>query len=197
MKTLVIVISSNNKNKLREYKEIFEPYKNVIIKSLSDVNIDVDPIENGNTFQENSLIKAKVAWEISHTWTLADDSGLCIEALNGAPGIYSARYAGNHDSDANMNKLLAELKEKTNRNAQFRTVIALILDGETHIFEGIIKGTIAQKKLGSGGFGYDPIFIPEGYQQSFAQLGIDVKNSISHRARAMEKLFKFLHSKFS
>ena len=143
------------------------------------------------------MIKAKYIYENFNCDCFADDSGLEVEALDGKPGIYSARYAGNHDSDANMNKLLAELKEKTNRNAQFRTVIALILDGETHIFEGIIKGTIAQKKLGSGGFGYDPIFIPEGYQQSFAQLGIDVKNSISHRARAMEKLFKFLHSKFS
>ena len=179
------------------YANKFQEVADLLIENEKIKKIEKNIAETADTFEGNSLIKAKYIYENFNCDCFADDSGLEVEALDGKPGIYSARYAGNHDSDANMNKLLAELKEKTNRNAQFRTVIALILDGETHIFEGIIKGTIAQKKLGSGGFGYDPIFIPEGYQQSFAQLGIDVKNSISHRARAMEKLFKFLHSKFS
>lgn len=190
-----LVFATNNKHKIEEVSAMLSGKFELL--SMKDIHCDIDIAETADTFEGNALIKAKYIYENFNCDCFADDSGLEVEALDGKPGIYSARYAGNHDSDANMNKLLAELKEKTNRNAQFRTVIALILDGETHIFEGIIKGTIAQKKLGSGGFGYDPIFIPEGYQQSFAQLGIDVKKSISHRARAMEKLFKFLHSKFS
>ena len=137
----------------------------------------------------------------------ADDTGLEVDALNGAPGVFSARYAGGegHDSEANMQKLLRELGENNNRKARFRTVIALILRGEKQevrgegqeplLFEGIVNGTIAHEKHGSEGFGYDPIFIPDGYNQSFAELGLDIKNSISHRARAVKKLADWLCAK--
>lgn len=190
-----LVFATNNKHKIEEVSAMLSGKFELL--SMKDIHCDTDIPETADTFEGNALIKARYIYENFAYDCFADDSGLEVEALGGKPGIYSARYAGNHDSDLNMNKLLDELKDETNRNAQFRTVIALILNGETHIFEGIIKGTIATKKLGCGGFGYDPIFIPEGYEQSFAQLGADVKNKISHRAKAMEKLFDFLHSKFS
>ena len=123
----------------------------------------------------------------------ADDTGLEVEALNGAPGVFSARYAGDgHDSEANMQKLLQELEGKENKKAQFRTAICLIMNGEEHLFEGIVKGEIIGEKRGGAGFGYDPIFVPEGYDLTFAELGNDIKNTISHRARAVEKLCQFL-----
>ena len=125
----------------------------------------------------------------------ADDTGLEVEALNGAPGVYSARYAGNsHDSQANMKKLLTELKGINNRKAQFRTVISLIMDGKEYFFEGIIRGNIIEKERGTSGFGYDPIFVPEEYNQTFAELGNDIKNKISHRAQAIDKLCKFIQN---
>ena len=125
----------------------------------------------------------------------ADDTGLEVDALNGAPGIHSARYAEgtDHDSNANMEKLLKELGNNNNRKARFRTVIALLLNGETHLFEGIVNGKIIYEKHGTEGFGYDPIFVPDGYEQSFAELGMEIKNQISHRARAVKKLADFLH----
>ena len=123
----------------------------------------------------------------------ADDTGLEVEALNGAPGVFSARYAGeDHDSEANMQKLLRELKGKENRKAQFRTAICLIMNGKEYLFEGIVKGEIIKEKRGGAGFGYDPIFVPEGHELTFAELGNDIKNTISHRARAVEKLCLFL-----
>ena len=123
----------------------------------------------------------------------ADDTGLEVDALNGAPGVFSARYAGDgHDSEANMQKLLKELEGKENRKAQFRTAICLIMEGKEYLFEGIVKGKIIEEKRGGAGFGYDPIFVPEGHEQTFAELGNDIKNTISHRARAVEKLCKFL-----
>lgn len=125
----------------------------------------------------------------------ADDTGLEVEALEGAPGVYSARYAGDgHNSEANMIKLLDNLKEKKNRKAQFRTAISLIIDEKEYLFEGIIKGEIGTIKKGDSGFGYDPIFVPEGYNETFAELGSDIKNKISHRALAINKLCEFLHS---
>ena len=147
------------------------------------------------------MLKAQYVVDHYHVSCFADDTGLEVEALNGAPGIYSARYAGeNHDSEANMDKLLANLEEKNNRKARFRTVIALLIteNGNTtcsHLFEGIVNGSITYERHGSEGFGYDPIFMPEGYNQTFAQLGADIKNTISHRAKAVEKLAQFLLNK--
>ena len=146
------------------------------------------------------MIKARYIWDHYHMNVFADDTGLEVEALGGRPGVHSARYAEgtDHDSEANMNKLLGELRENNDRNARFRTVIALLLqteqsaEPEAHTFEGIVEGSIACEKQGAEGFGYDPIFVPNGYDKSFAQLGLEVKNTISHRARAVGKLVEFL-----
>ena len=187
-----IVFATNNKNKLSEIREILgESFK---IVSLDDIGCYEDIPETGNTLQENALQKAKYVHEKYHIDCFADDTGLEVEALGGAPGVHSARYAEgtDHDSEANMQKLLRELSSHENRKARFRTVIALILHGETYEFEGIVNGTIGTEKQGSKGVGYDPLFIPEGYKESFAQLGEGVKNEISHRARAVKKLSDFL-----
>lgn len=187
-----IVFATNNKNKLSEIREILgESFK---IVSLDDIGCYEDIPETGNTLQENALQKARYVHEKYHIDCFADDTGLEVEALGGAPGVHSARYAEgtDHDSEANMRKLLYELRYDKNRKAQFRTVIALILYGELHEFEGLVRGKIGTEKHGTEGFGYDPLFIPEGYDESFAELGDDVKNKISHRARAVRKLADYL-----
>ena len=141
----------------------------------------------------HSLLKARYIYDKYHTDCFADDTGLEVEALNGAPGVFSARYAGDaHNSEANMNKLLRELEGADNRKARFRTVFALIVNGKEHIFEGIVKGEITKGKHGTSGFGYDPIFLPEGYTQTFAEMGNELKNKISHRAVATKKLCNFI-----
>ena len=187
-----IVFATNNKNKLSEIREILGESFEIV--SLDDIGCYEDIPETGNTLQENALQKARYVHEKYHIDCFADDTGLEVEALGGAPGAHSARYAEgtDHDSEANMQKLLRELSSHENRKARFRTVIALILHGETYEFEGIVNGTIGTEKQGSKGFGYDPLFIPEGYKESFAQLGEGVKNEISHRARAVKKLSDFL-----
>lgn len=187
-----IVFATNNAHKLKEIREILGSTFQVV--SLTDIGCHEDIAETGKTLEENSRIKAGYVANNYHCNCFADDTGLEVEALDGAPGVYSARYAGGegHDSEANMQKLLANLEGKENRNARFRTVITLILNGEEHQFEGIVKGRIAQEKSGVGGFGYDPVFVPEGYDRSFAELGEEVKNQISHRARAVQKLADFL-----
>ena len=187
-----IVFATNNKNKLSEIREILgESFK---VVSLDDIGCYEDIPETGNTLQENALQKARYVHEKYHIDCFADDTGLEVEALGGAPGVHSARYAEgtDHDSEANMRKLLYELRYDKNRKAQFRTVIALILYGELHEFEGLVRGKIGTEKHGTEGFGYDPLFIPEGYDESFAELGDDVKNKISHRARAVRKLADYL-----
>ena len=163
--------------------------------SLREIGCEEDIAETGTTLEENALIKARYIANKYHIDCFADDTGLEVEALGGEPGVYSARYAEgtDHNSEANMQKLLAKLEGIANRKAQFRTVIALIKQGHTHLFEGVVKGHIDTEKHGTGGFGYDPIFIPEGYNDSFAALGEDIKNTISHRARAVTKLADFLH----
>jgi XTP/dITP diphosphohydrolase len=192
-----IVFATNNQHKLSEIREILGDKYEVL--SLNDIGCHADIPETADTFQGNALQKAQYVFDHYHISCFADDTGLEVDALNGAPGIYSARYAGGegHDSEANMKKLLAELGENNNRKARFRTVIALILiDGEetiTQLFEGIINGKIIHEKRGSEGFGYDPIFQPDGYDHTFAQLGMEIKNKISHRARAVEGLRAFLH----
>ena len=193
-----IVFATNNQHKLDEIREILG--KNFEIVSLNDIGCHEDIPETGNTLEENARQKAEYIYNKYHLSCFADDTGLEVDALNGAPGVYSARYAGGegHDSEANMQKLLRELGENNNRKARFRTAIALLVREEEDenpkllLFEGIVNGTIAREKHGTEGFGYDPIFVPEGYTQSFAELGTDIKNKISHRARAVKKLAEYL-----
>ena len=166
----------------------------VELLSLNDIGCQADIPETAETLEGNALLKSSYIYKNYHLDCFADDTGLEVEALNGAPGVYSARYAGGegHDAQANMLKLLHELDGKENRKAQFRTAISLILDGKEYFFEGVIKGEIIKEKRGDSGFGYDPIFKPEGYDQTFAELGNDIKNQISHRARACEKMLEIM-----
>lgn len=187
-----IVFATNNAHKLKEIKEILGDKFEIV--SLSEIGCHEDIAETGNTLEENACIKARYVAEHYHIDCFADDTGLEVPTLGGAPGVHSARYAEgtDHNSEANMQKLLRELDGKADRSAQFRTVIALQLHGETHLFEGVVTGRIDTEKHGTGGFGYDPIFIPDGYDESFAALGDEIKNGISHRARAVKKLADFL-----
>ena len=187
-----LVFATNNKNKLSEIRDILG--KDIEVLSLGDINCNVDIPETADTLEGNSMQKAEYIWKNYGMNVFADDTGLEVEALNGEPGVYSARYAGGegHDSEANMKKLLHNLTGVTNRKARFRTSIALILNGERHSFEGIVNGEILTEKHGSEGFGYDPIFKPDGYDMSFAELGLEIKNKISHRANAIKKLSEFL-----
>jgi len=186
-----LVFATNNAHKLEEVRQILGERFNVL--SLNDINCHEDIPETADTFQGNALQKARYVKEHYGYDCFADDTGLEVTALNGAPGVHSARYAGNHDSEANMTKLLAELKEKSDRSAQFRTVIALLLNGQEVLFEGIVKGKIAtERHYGDGGFGYDPLFIPDGYTQTFSQMSSESKNLISHRGRAVRKLADYL-----
>lgn len=189
-----LVFATNNSHKLKEVSAILG--NKVELLSLNDINCHDDIPETADTLEGNALLKARYIYDKFGVDCFADDTGLEVEALNGAPGIYSARYAGGdgHDSEANMRKLLVELSDKENRKAQFRTVVALILGGKEYLFEGIVKGEIKQEKKGGEGFGYDPVFTPEGYSQTFAELGDEVKNQISHRSRAVHKLCEFLNS---
>lgn len=187
-----LVFATNNKHKLDEVRKITSHHP-VEIVSLAEINCFDDIPETADTLEGNALQKAHYIQEKFGLNCFADDTGLEVEALNNAPGVYSARYAGpGHDSEANMKKLLHEMEGKENRKARFRTVIALVWNGKTYTFDGIVNGTITTTKRGENGFGYDPIFIPEGYEQTFAELGNDIKNQISHRAKAIEKLDEFL-----
>ena len=186
-----MVVATNNAHKLKEIAAILG--QEIELLSLKDIQCFADIPETADTLEGNACQKAMYIYENYGMDCFADDTGLEVEALGGAPGVFSARYAGEgHDSEANMQKLLKELAGKENRKAQFRTVICLIRNGKEHLFEGIVKGEIIQEKRGGEGFGYDPIFVPEGYDLTFAELGDDVKNTISHRARAVEKLCQFL-----
>ena len=196
MKTLVF--ASNNAHKLEEIRAILG--NKFDVKSLKDIGCNVDIPETGTTFRENALQKARYVKEHFGFDCFADYSGLQVEALGGEPGVYSARYAvkngrqvtaGNKD-DANMDVLLEKLAGDENRKACFRTCIALIYEGETHFFDGVVEGHIITEKRGDGGFGYDPLFVPDGYEKTFAEMGNEVKNNISHRAKAVEKLAEFL-----
>lgn len=186
-----LVFATNNLHKLNEVSAILE--NKIELLSLNDINCQIDIPETSNTLEGNALLKAQYIYSNYKLNCFADDTGLEVEALNGEPGVYSARYAGDiHNSEANMLKLLHNMENKENRQAQFRTVISLILDETEYQFEGIIKGKIITEKRGSSGFGYDPIFIPKGYDKTFAELGDEIKNKISHRAQAVNKLCKFL-----
>lgn len=185
------VFATNNAHKLEEVSFILK--NKIELLSMKDINCNVDIPETADTLEGNALIKARYIFENYHLDCFADDTGLEVEALNGAPGVYSARYAGDaHNSEANMQKLLHDLEGIENRRAQFRTVFALIIDGKDHLFEGIVKGVITKSRRGTSGFGYDPIFIPEGYTQTYAEMGNELKNKISHRALATNKLCNFL-----
>lgn len=207
-----IVFATNNQHKLSEIRSILG--ESIEVLSLKDIGCDVDIPETGKTLEENALQKAQYVYDHYHISVFADDTGLEVDALNGAPGIYSARYASmeagaheaSHDAEANMSRLLRELGENNNRRARFRTVIALILKKdvcpcgctsikEIHQFEGIVEGQIIKERRGGEGFGYDPIFQPDGYEETFAELGMKIKNHISHRARAVKKLADFLLGK--
>lgn len=187
-----LVFATNNAHKLDEVRSILG--SRFTVKSLKEIGCEADIPETADTLEGNALMKARFLYEKYGVDCFADDTGLEVTALGGAPGVHTARYAGNHDSEANMKKLLNELEKKCDRSAQFRTVIALIIEGKEFLFEGIVKGTIAKEKAGDGGFGYDPIFIPDGFTQTFSQMGNDSKNHISHRALAVEKLFNYLNS---
>lgn len=187
-----LVFATNNAHKLDEIRAILGDKVEVL--SLKDIHCEADIPETADTLEGNAALKAEYIYKNFGWDCFADDTGLEVEALGGAPGVYSARYAGGegHDSEANMKKLLAELDGKTNRKAQFRTAICLIEGGAEHLFEGIVKGEIIEKKRGCSGFGYDPVFVPEGYTETFAEMGSEEKNKISHRARATQKLCDYL-----
>ncbi len=186
-----LVFATNNAHKLEEVRQILGDRFEVL--SLSDINCHEDIPETGETFQDNALQKARYVKEHYGYDCFADDTGLEVKALGGAPGVHSARYAGDHDSEANMTKLLQELEKKPDRSAQFRTVVALILNGQEVLFEGIVTGKIAtERHYGQSGFGYDPLFIPDGFTETFSQMSPESKNQVSHRGRAVRKLADYL-----
>lgn len=186
-----IVFATNNSHKLEEIRKIAG--SDIQVLSLSDIDCYEEIAETGNTLRENALIKARYVHDKFGYDCFADDTGLQVEALGGAPGIYSARYAGEHcNPEDNMAKILRELIHKKNRSAKFKTVIALVLNSETFFFEGSIKGRITYAKRGENGFGYDPVFQPDGFEETFAEIGCTEKNKISHRALAVNKLIDFL-----
>lgn len=186
-----LVFASNNKNKIKEIQQLLPA--TIQLLSLEDIGCYEEIPETADTIEGNAILKANYVTQKYGYDCFADDTGLEVEALNGAPGVYSARYAGEQkDSNDNMDKLLSTLYENANRNAQFKTVITLNRNGEQHLFTGIAKGTITLEKSGDKGFGYDPIFKPEDYNETFAQISIDIKNKISHRGKATQQLITFL-----
>jgi XTP/dITP diphosphohydrolase len=188
-----LVFATNNQHKLFEVQKLLG--EGVDLLSLKDISCSDEIPEDYFTLEENALQKAQYIFQKYNLDCFADDTGLEIEALNGEPGVLSARYAGkSKDSEANMKKVLQELEGKANRKARFRTVISLILNKKEYLFEGIVEGEILTRKTGQDGFGYDPIFKPNGYSESFAEMSIDEKNKISHRAMATKKLVKFLRN---
>jgi XTP/dITP diphosphohydrolase len=191
IKHIDLIFATGNQNKLLEINKIIP--NNVKIISLKDLKFSDDIPENENTIEGNAIYKAKYIYNKFNTNVFSDDTGLEVEALNGEPGVYSARYAGEAcDSNDNINKLLKKLKKKKNRNARFKTIIALIIKNKIHTFEGIINGEILKNPIGENGFGYDSIFKPAGYSKSFAELSINEKNIISHRSLAIKKLINFI-----
>ncbi len=186
-----LLFATHNQNKFKEVKSLIPPF--IELLSLNDVNVETDVEETSDTIEGNALLKARTIYHQTGVNCFADDSGLLVDALNGAPGVYSARYAGEQKNDGdNVRKLISNLHDVTNRGAYFKTVIALIIDGKEHLFEGIINGHIITEKRGNNGFGYDPIFMPDGYDKTFAEMNLDTKNTISHRAIALKKVVNYL-----
>ena len=191
MTNINLIFATSNQNKVLEIQKILP--KKLNIKSLKDLNYFEDIPENETTIEGNAIFKAKYIYEKFNINVFADDTGLEVEALNGEPGVHSARYAGTtRNSEKNIKKLLKNLKNIKNRNARFKTVIALIIDNKLHIFSGIVEGYILDSPKGNNGFGYDPIFCPNGFDKSFAELTLKEKNLISHRSFAMKKLIDFI-----
>lgn len=188
-----ICFVTGNKNKLREVQNLLTNYK---IVSLDDLNFSEDIAETENTIQGNAELKASFVYNKYNIDCFSDDTGLFIDCLDGLPGVKSARYAGeNCNSEENINLVLKNLKNKSDRNASFKTAICLILNNTRYFFEGVINGKITEEKVGNGGFGYDPIFMPEGFDKTFSELTINEKNAISHRGIAVNKLVNFLNGK--
>ncbi|MFV0209606.1 RdgB/HAM1 family non-canonical purine NTP pyrophosphatase [Empedobacter falsenii] len=185
-----LIFATHNNNKVKEVTKMLPSY--LSMKSLTAIDFFEEIEETGETFEENALLKAKTIFNKTGKNVFADDSGLVIEALDGAPGVYSARYAGTGKDEDNIAKALKELDGKTNRKAYFISIFCLILNGKEYFFEGRVNGTIATEIMGDNGFGYDPIFIPDGFSKSFAQMTPKEKNAISHRGKAIEKLNDFL-----
>ena len=197
----LLIMATNNEHKLKEVRQILD-YKDILIKGLEEVGCYDDIPETADTLEGNALLKARYMYSHYGVDCFADDTGLEVEALNGQPGVFTARfgqmngYGNSHDADANMQCLLDKLQGKENRKARFRTVIALVCEGKEYIFEGIVEGEILTEKSGQEGFGYDPIFSPEGKGISFAEMSAEEKNQISHRGRAVEKLIEWLKKEY-
>ncbi|KAA2216838.1 non-canonical purine NTP diphosphatase [Maribacter flavus] len=187
-----LVFATHNQNKVKEVQQLLP--KGITLVSLKDLGITEDIPETENTLEGNAKLKSDYVYQNYNLSCFADDTGLLVDALNGEPGVYSARYAGiRNDAHANMDKLLKNLADKDNRSAHFKTVISLNLEGRTQFFEGVVEGEITTSKKGDKGFGYDPIFRPNGYDQTFAELPLDIKNEISHRGKAFSKLITYLN----
>lgn len=187
-----IIFASQNKNKIREISSMVP--RGIVVKGLDETIFHEELPETGNTLEANALQKARFVFEKTGVACFADDTGLEIVALDGRPGVYSARYAGEEkDANANMKKVLAEMENASERKAHFRTVIALVNGEKEYLFEGVVEGKILEEKRGEKGFGYDPIFQPEGFSKSFAEMELMEKNTVSHRARALQKLVAFLN----
>ncbi len=185
-----LIFATHNQHKLQEVQNMLPTHELI---SLSDIQFHSEIVEDGSTFAENAHIKAKTIYDKVKKPVFADDSGLVINALDGKPGIHSARFAGTGNSVDNIEKVLQEMSEKEDRSAHFKAVICLILEGEEYFFEGRVDGEIQKNTNGTQGFGYDPIFKPENYIETFAQMNPDLKNRISHRAIAIQKMKEFLH----
>ena len=187
-----LVIASNNKGKIRE---IMQMIQDISLLSLADIGFTDEVEEPFHTFEENALAKASAIYQFCGKNVFADDSGICANALNGAPGVDSAHYSGSRDDVANLQQLLADLKDKDDRTGYYKAVMCLIWDDETYFFEGICEGTIIEQPIGDSGFGYDPVFIPNGFDKTFAELSPEVKNEISHRGKAVRKMVAFIKEK--
>lgn len=193
MNKIPLVFATNNLNKLKEVQTLLPDF--IELKSLSDINCNEEIPETATTLKGNAILKADFVTQKFEINCFADDTGLEVESLNGAPGVFSARYSGiDSNSEKNMEKLLFNLINKSNRNAQFRTVIALNLSGQQFLFEGVCKGKIIEEKRGIKGFGYDPIFIPDGFSKTFAEMNLEEKGDISHRGKAIQQLIHFLEN---
>ncbi|MDR0613842.1 MAG: non-canonical purine NTP diphosphatase [Dysgonamonadaceae bacterium] len=189
-----IVFATNNRHKLDEIRSILGASYTIV--PMDEIGCSEDIPETADTLEGNALLKAQYIKTHYGYDCFADDTGLEVKALNNAPGVYSARYAGeSKDPKANMRKVIKELENQTDRSARFRTVIALLLGEKEYLFEGIVEGKLIEEARGNAGFGYDPVFVPEGFMETFAEMGVDVKNKISHRAKAVEQLKKFLDEK--